>query len=73
MTAALAPLIAGTTAGTMGWRYGMWVPGGVALAVASVILFTIQDDPKSAGFDDLEKCARPSSVPACRVCRQLSA
>lgn len=50
-----APFIAGTAAGMMGWRWGMWVPAFVAIGVASVILFTITDKPAAAGFNAVEK------------------
>jgi MFS transporter, OPA family, sugar phosphate sensor protein UhpC len=45
-----APWIAGTAAGTFGWRWGMWVPAICALSVASIILFTITDKPIDRGF-----------------------
>jgi MFS family permease len=34
----LAPIVAGTAAGMLGWRWGMWVPGiaGAVLAPESV-------------------------------------
>lgn len=50
----LAPLVAGTAAGALGWRYGMWIPGAIALAVASIIFFTIRDSPKQCGFPSVD-------------------
>jgi Major Facilitator Superfamily len=49
-----APWIAGTAAGALGWRYGMWVPAACALAIASVIVFTITDKPTDKGFKPVE-------------------
>jgi MFS transporter, OPA family, sugar phosphate sensor protein UhpC len=49
-----APWIAGTAAGVLGWRWGMWVPGFFALAVASLIIFTITDKPRDRGFRPVE-------------------
>ena len=56
-----APWIAGGAAGAMGWRYGMWVPAACAVAIASVIVFTITDKPTDAGFEPVEA---PSKVRA---------
>lgn len=49
-----APFIAGTAAGMLGWRWGMWVPALVAIGVASIIMFTITDKPVAAGFNAVE-------------------
>ena len=50
----IAPWIAGGAAGALGWRYGMWVPAACALAIASVIIFTITDKPTDKGFPPAE-------------------
>lgn len=52
-----APWIAGGAAGAMGWRYGMWVPAACALAISSIIFFTITDKPTDAGFKPVEGSA----------------
>lgn len=49
-----APWIAGTAAGMLGWRWGMWIPGFVALSIASIIVFTITDKPQDRGFKAVE-------------------
>ena len=49
-----APWIAGTAAGLLGWRWGMWIPGFIALGIASIIIFTITDKPQDRGFKDVE-------------------
>ena len=57
------PWIAGTAAGMMGWRWGMWVPGLVALAIASIIVFTITDKPQDGGFKDVEVMKKKKEKP----------
>ena len=49
-----APWIAGTAAGALGWRYGMWIPAACALTIASIIVFTITDKPTDKGFQPVE-------------------
>lgn len=38
----LAPLLAGTAAVKLGWRYGVWAPAAIALLVASVVVTTVR-------------------------------
>lgn len=52
-----APWIAGTAAGALGWRWGMWVPAAIALSVASIVLFTITDKPTDKGFAPVDSGA----------------
>lgn len=59
----MAPFIAGTAAGALGWRWGMWVPALVAIGVASVIMFTITDKPIAAGFNAVES-NKKDSIPS---------
>jgi MFS transporter, OPA family, sugar phosphate sensor protein UhpC len=54
-----APWIAGTAAGMLGWRWGMWIPGAVALTIASLIIFTITDKPQDRGFNEVEIMKKP--------------
>ena len=35
-------------------RWGLWAPGAIGLVVGALILFTITDDPESAGFEPVE-------------------
>jgi MFS transporter, OPA family, sugar phosphate sensor protein UhpC len=59
-----APWVAGTAAGMMGWRWGMWVPGFLALSVASIILFAITDKPSDKGFEAVEGVSNKKSESA---------
>lgn len=38
----------------LGWRWGMWVPALCALAIASVIIFTITDKPEDKGWGPVD-------------------
>lgn len=59
----VAPWIAGGAAGALGWRYGMWLPAACALAIASVIVFTITDKPTDKGFPPAEGVkAKPAAT-----------
>ena len=45
----LAPLIAGTAALKLGWRFGVWVPGIIALTISSAVVAVVRDSPESLG------------------------
>ena len=50
----LAPLLAGTAAKLYGWRFGMFAPGAVGLAMALFVAFAVRDSPEAAGFPPVE-------------------
>ena len=50
----LAPIIAGTAAGALGWRWGMYVPGIMGIAMGLYVLFATSDSPEKAGFPPVE-------------------
>jgi sugar phosphate permease len=57
----LAPLLAGTAAKLYGWRFGMFAPGAVGLAMALLVAFAVRDSPEAAGFPPVEA---PAAVEA---------
>lgn len=50
----LAPIIAGAAAAALGWRWGMYVPGIMALAMGAYVLFATGDAPEDEGFEAVE-------------------
>lgn len=50
----LAPLLAGTAARHYGWRWGMYAPGVVGIAVGLLILLIMRDSPESIGYPPIE-------------------
>lgn len=50
----LAPLLAGTAARHYGWRWGMYAPGIVGIAVGLLILLIMKDSPESVGYPPIE-------------------
>lgn len=56
-----APLVAGGAANAMGWRWGMFAPGIIALAIALLLLLVIKDDPETAGFESIDSDASKGS------------
>jgi len=50
MGGALSPIIAGTAAMAYGWRYGMFAPAAIAVLIAGMTLYLIQDNPAAAGY-----------------------
>eukprot|EP00982_Pelagococcus_subviridis_P016463 31479-Pelagococcus_subviridis.AAC.25 len=56
-----APLLAGTAARTLGWNWGLWAPGIVALLVGSVILSSLKDSPEARGYEPVEELRGISS------------
>eukprot|EP00746_Dinoflagellata_sp_MGD_P067670 gnl/MRDRNA2_/MRDRNA2_27936_c0_seq1.p1 gnl/MRDRNA2_/MRDRNA2_27936_c0~~gnl/MRDRNA2_/MRDRNA2_27936_c0_seq1.p1 ORF type:complete len:925 (+),score=216.79 gnl/MRDRNA2_/MRDRNA2_27936_c0_seq1:105-2879(+) len=55
MGATAAPLIAGNAARTFGWRYGMFVPGGIGIIVAALVYAIVRDSPESIGYPPVEE------------------
>ena len=50
----LAPIVAGTAAGMLGWRWGMFVPGIAGLAMGCYTLFATSDSPEKEGYEPVE-------------------
>jgi sugar phosphate permease len=50
----VAPILAGTAARTLGWNWGLWTPGLIALFVGTVIVLTLKDSPEERGFEPVE-------------------
>jgi MFS transporter, OPA family, sugar phosphate sensor protein UhpC len=50
----LAPILAGTAARTLGWSWGLWAPGLIALIVGVIIVSTLKDCPEDKGFPPVE-------------------
>eukprot|EP00223_Ostreococcus_mediterraneus_P004749 CAMPEP_0174580860 /NCGR_PEP_ID=MMETSP0929-20130131/2718_1 /TAXON_ID=548131 ORGANISM="Ostreococcus mediterraneus, Strain clade-D-RCC2572" /NCGR_SAMPLE_ID=MMETSP0929 /ASSEMBLY_ACC=CAM_ASM_000573 /LENGTH=322 /DNA_ID=CAMNT_0015762353 /DNA_START=575 /DNA_END=1543 /DNA_ORIENTATION=+ len=50
----LAPILAGTAARTLGWSWGLWAPGLIALIVGVIIVSTLKDCPEDKGFYPVE-------------------
>ena len=40
----------GTVAAAHGWRWGMWAPGIIGLALAALVFAAVSDSPQDAGF-----------------------
>lgn len=61
-----APILAGTACKLWGWRWGMYAPGIVGLAMAGLILVGVRDSPEGTGFLPVEakKEAAPSPTAA---------
>lgn len=49
-----APVLAGTAARALGWRWGMWAPGAVGLAVGALLLLAVRDSPEAVGYPPVE-------------------
>lgn len=47
---ALIPLLAGGLAVHFGWRYGMYVPGIIAIIMGSIVCLRLRDKPASLGL-----------------------
>jgi sugar phosphate permease len=65
----LAPLLAGTAAKLYGWRFGMFAPGAVGLAMALFVAFAVRDSPEAAGFPPVEA---PAAVEAANAASAVS-
>ena len=64
-----APILAGTAARTLGWSWGLWAPGLIALVFGTTIVLTLRDSPEARGFEPVEspdgdEPARTASAPA---------
>ena len=49
-----APILAGTAARTLGWSWGLWAPGLIALVFGTTIVITLRDSPEARGFEPVE-------------------
>ena len=49
-----APILAGTAARTLGWSWGLWAPGLIALVFGATIVLTLRDSPEARGFEPVE-------------------
>ena len=49
-----APILAGTAARTLGWNWGLWAPGLIALVFGTIIVLTLKDSPEARGFEAVE-------------------
>lgn len=47
---AIIPIIAGAITLTLGWRYGMIIPGSIAVGVGIILCFGLRDRPTSMGL-----------------------
>jgi len=52
---AVIPIVVGICAQQFGWRYGMYVPGLLCIAVGIGLLFCLRDTPRSLGLPSIEK------------------
>jgi OPA family sugar phosphate sensor protein UhpC-like MFS transporter len=52
--AALIPLLMGVVAQLFGWRYGMYVAGGLSISVGFLIFFLLRDTPSTMGLPPIE-------------------
>lgn len=52
---AVIPLVVGVSAQLMGWRFGMYVPGVLCIAIGLFVLFALRDTPASLGLPPIEK------------------
>ena len=49
------PIIAAWAAFHFGWRYGMYVPGVIAIIVGLALIYTMRDTPQSLGLPSIEE------------------
>ena len=50
----MAPLLAGSAAATLGWKWGMWAPGMIGVVVGFILVLGVKDKPETAGFQPVE-------------------
>ena len=51
----MAPLLAGSAAASLGWKWGMWAPGMIGVVVGCILLLGVKDKPETAGFQPVEE------------------
>ncbi len=52
---ALIPIIAAFCAQYWGWRYAMYIPGSMCIAVGCLLIYRLRDTPQSLGLPSIEK------------------
>ena len=52
---AIIPVIAAYYAQTLGWRYAMFVPGGMCIIIGLLLINRLRDEPRSLGLPPVEK------------------
>lgn len=51
----MAPIVCGTAARNMGWRWGMWAPGIIGVVVGMLVLAFVRDSPEAIGYPPIEE------------------
>ena len=64
MGGALIPLLAASCAQCWGWRYAMYLPGALCIAVGLFIINRLRDTPQSLGLPPIEKFKNDHSAEA---------
>lgn len=49
-----APILAGSAARSLGWKWGMWAPGLVGVSIGLMLLFAVKDSPEAIGYPPVE-------------------
>lgn len=52
---AVIPIIVGSCAQIMGWRWGMYIPGLMCIGIGFFLLYCLRDTPRSLGLPTVEK------------------
>lgn len=52
---AVIPIVVGLCAQFLGWRYGMYIPGIMCIAVGFFLLWCLRDTPQALGLPPIEK------------------
>lgn len=59
-----APILAGSAANKLGWRWGMYAPGIVGIVLGLILLGVTKDSPESAGFPPVEEAGAAKKEPS---------
>ncbi len=51
----LIPIVAGVCAQYLGWRYAMFIPGGICIVMGFMLMNRLRDTPQSLGLPPVEK------------------
>ncbi len=51
----IIPLLAGFCAYQFGWRYALFIPGALCIAMGFILMLTLRDTPESMGLPPVEK------------------
>ena len=52
---AIIPIVVGYYAQSLGWRYAMFVPGGMCILIGLLLINRLRDEPRSLGLPPIEK------------------